>query len=247
MINFYIDESGVSSNDPTQPFYVFSAVVVPISSKSKLNTIMKSHIDSISSSISNIILSRINNNNYYTQPQLHKIKTWFLPNIESNFEFHSCDVYRGEKCFSILQKEERNNIFEKTLQILSENNIDVITIYCDKKKITWTKTMSKKIEENMCNKLLEKINEYLIKNNEEGIIFFDKGNSAVRDGILHESMKKLNLDINIVELDSQKELLIQLADACAYANNKTFANKKFKQDIAIDILQDIHSITEIII
>lgn len=252
MINFYVDESGVSGiNDSSQPYYVFSAIVVPISNKSKLENIMKSHIDSVSSNISNIMFSRINNNSYYTPNQLNKIKAWFLPSIESNFEFHSCDVYRGEKCFSVLKKEQRNTIFKETLQILSKNSINVITIYCDKKQIISTgmnsKSISKKIEESMCNELLTKINEYLIANNEEGIIFFDKGNSAVRDRILHKSMENLNLSINIIELDSQTELLIQLADACAYANNKTLADKKFNTDISLDILKDVHAITQITI
>lgn len=252
MINIYIDDSGTSNlKDSAQPFFLFSAVLIKNKEFNKINIQTESLVNKLKMDINNIIAKSLSSQKYELGKQ-EKISNMITEKVlGKKFELHCAQLLRGDDSYMILQKEDRYKYIEDALKIIQTNNIDVITVYCEKFKYLQLhndKTENENqdiVKTEISRALIEAIGTYLKENNEQGCIIIDEGNDTIKK-IFIPMVHQLSLDnisSEVLEKESFCNYLIQLADVCAYITNYNFTNKskEKKKDLANRFYQYINN------
>lgn len=227
MINIYIDDSGISNlKEEDQPVFLFSAVLIDnmkISSCEKIVTLISKEMEiNLQQKLMKCML-----NGSYDETTAKKIVQMIYKKLAGeNLEIHCSKLIRGDDEYMIFQRDERVNYVKDTLEIISKNDIPIITVYCTKNKYKSRyehmdiKERQSKAEQEVIDILLSQISQYLKSNQQEGCIIVDKGNNNIKKFLIPKIKSNMPSNINseILEKDSCESPLIQIADACAYTN-----------------------------
>lgn len=228
MINIYIDESGTKTiTDLEQPTFLFSAVCIKSNIVYDLETNMNDIINKNKQFIKTKIYFALHDNKY-TKDRAQKIADLFEKISLKDFELHCSEIIRGDNEFIILKENDRVKIIKDVVNLVTSNDIKIITSLCTKEKFKNKQTSIKdikKIEKNMhetiVNNLVDGICEYLEEEDEYACIIADEGNEIIQNILIPKlkSLRSERLNPEVLEMPSCKNVFIQLADICAYIHN----------------------------
>lgn len=236
MVNFFIDDSGsVGLNDSDQPVVLFSAICVKSENLIKISREVKSLIDEIKHDIQNGFSSLCKSSELLKRERAKRMEKFLVDKlVKKDFEIHCAEIMRGDDLFLFFDELERERYLEKAINILSENETRIITVYCDKQKFIdkYSIKDSDRFKLTLSKKLVEILTGFLVENNEKGSITVDRGNDIIHNTLIPGIMEgtvEINanhLTPNIQEVESHENCLVQLADVAAYISNLYLAKNK---------------------
>lgn len=227
MITIYIDESGTKSiTNLEQPVFLFSAVCIKTNIFSNVESEMTSIIHKTKQLIKTKLYFALNDNRY-TSNRASRAADILEDLLLKDFELHCSELIRGDNEFIILKEHDRIKIVKDVLNLISSNNIKVITSLCAKEEFRNkhaekdTKQIEKDMHETIVEQLIDSICKYLEEEDDCACIIADEGNEII-EKILIPKLKFLEserLTPEVLEKSSNKSVCIQMADICAYVNN----------------------------
>lgn len=208
----YVDESGNHAIDYPSRFFIVVAVIIDIDD-----------FDHMEKTI-----------------QLFKNEV-FGSKFKGN-EIHSGDIIRGENGFEEITEDEKTQIFAEVFTIINSLEFSIITVAVDKHALKPSQHIDAKILDMAYGSLMTRLNMYLRKIHDKGIILMDRTSSkphalnktdtTVMKTIKEEIKRGTSLKgiKNIISapqfIDSKEETGIQIADLVAYCTNRFLNNKK---------------------
>lgn len=260
MINIYIDDSGSCSiKDLDQPVYLLTAVCIDNKYFKEISDDIKKISEMFKYKIENTLESSFNNN-IYTEKRANKM-SHLLTNlvVDKSFELHCSEIIRGDIPYIILDKDDRINTIKKVLRVIEKYNLEIFTVYCNKKdfaskygkNIDSEELMNKKMTEIIIDTLLN----YLNNKNEQACIIADEGNYTISNYMTSYISDIYNNSISceIMQKKSFESVNIQLADICAYTTNmklmhnikkENYKHKKISEEL-FEIISDYNTIQKI--
>lgn len=244
MITFYIDDSGSKEvNDSAQPIFLFSGVAITNEKFLETNEFISNEIKRVSKIIMDkLVGSRVKG----VKPS--EVKTLLKTYLFREFELHATDLIHGKKEYICLSKNEKADLLKNIFEYIKKNEIKVIIIKCEKDKIINNDEIPKKENQKYLNNLMidklgEVYEEYLEKNDEQGILVFDQGNDLIDKEFVKFIRDRENKRISpyVAQAKSCDTTLIQLADFTAYIANIYFnKSDKYYDDLKkyYDIIKD---------
>lgn len=257
MINIFIDDSGTRNlKENEQPIFLFSAICIKNCDSNKVNSEINNLLISIRTKLDSIILESISVQKYSEQ-KTQKVTKMIVDKVTSGkFELHCAQMLRGDDIYMLFDKQDRKTYIMNALQIINNNNIKVITVYCCKEEyinkftsIDIT-TLQEQANKEIVQAMIDEINDYLIEENEQCCIIVDKGNTTIKELFIPEIGKALldRISSEVLEKESHKSLSVQLADVCAYTSNLKFtAELKKRQNLKNknrDIAEEFYNIID---
>ena len=226
MHTLYIDESGTYDvKNNTQPIYLFGGVII----ENEKIPLMKLFMDDILLRTKNNILQCVQTSiekNKYDINTAKKITEMIAKKVLYKFEIHCSELLRGDNCFMIMRKEEREQIVIDILEFIRTNNIKVIVVYCVKQDILDDKSIPNKDKDKALKEKVSSMmwNEYTkftkdIKSSLQ--IITDSDNKIIENFFIPYCMKNHSELINgeVIQKESHLVQGLQVADVVAYIVN----------------------------
>lgn len=237
MITFFIDDSGSKEyNDMSQPIFLFSGIAIPNEIFNEATIFLQDKVKELNKLIMDKLISISS-----SEVKNKDVKKLLKQHLFREFELHANEIMHGKKEYICLNKLEKMNLLTEIFDFIKEKKIKIITIKCDKNLFKKnvdidlsSKEKQKKFNEEIMNLIIKTYEKYLKDINENGVLIFDNGNDLInnyfREYILDKKLEKISP--YIVQANSWKNPLMQMADFVAYISNIYFSKKEnFYSDI----------------
>lgn len=223
----YLDDSGTSNiKDMVQPVLVFAGPILDNEKHGPLHNDMENLIESCRKKISNTIFRNLATPNYRGETA-SKLANYLTDKIiSSKFEIHSAELFRGDNEYMVLGKAIRYSFIEDALKLIPKYDIKVFYSLVYKQEIDKLPDLNDldktdKVKESISNLIINDYNAYLKEIDAKSMLVVDSGSDTFQSHLkrmIHSDVS-LNIAHDLIERESYKCPVIQLADICAFTIN----------------------------